>query len=113
MFYANKEKRKELSDLSKKVFGTRGRWHKFVLTRGYTIDSIELQMIALSKAMDEQLKEEINDQTKKTTTKLKHKTPINRKTRRRFLIDRNKARQKQARSGITTTRSSNRSSEGS
>ena len=46
-YYANKKKREELRQLSKEVFGTRGRWHKFVLNRGYTLESIEQQMLKL------------------------------------------------------------------
>jgi hypothetical protein len=57
MFYANKDKRKELSDLSKKVFGTRSKWHYFVRERGYSIDLIETQMKALEVEIDKQVEE--------------------------------------------------------
>jgi hypothetical protein len=57
MFYANKKKREELSALSKEVFGTRGRWYKFVQKRGYTLEQIEEQMLKLKGLIDAQKEE--------------------------------------------------------
>lgn len=51
-YYANKEKRDMLSELSLKVFGTRSKWNYFVRKRGYTITAIEEQMNALLRMIE-------------------------------------------------------------
>jgi hypothetical protein len=63
MYYANKQRRKLLSDLSQKVFGTRSKWQYFVKERGLTIDSIELQMKVLEVEIDKRLKA-VNNEAK-------------------------------------------------
>lgn len=51
-YYANKEKRDMLSELSLKVFGTRSKWNYFVRKRGYTITAIEEQMNSLLRMIE-------------------------------------------------------------
>lgn len=84
MYYANKKRREALSVLSSKVFGTRSKWQCFVKDRGYTIDSIELQMKALEVEIDKQLKEQ-QDLGQATSSKPVYKRP-NRKVRRQHDI---------------------------
>lgn len=112
MFYANKKKRQELSELSQKVFGTKSKWHYFVKERGLTIDSVETQMLALSKQMDKQL-EENNENTRPQNRPQPKVARGNRKERRKAQALWNKIRRRQAKLVATTKRSSAGDNKGS
>jgi hypothetical protein len=70
-FYANKEKRKQLADLSEKVFGTRSKYQYFVKERGYSITFIEQQMIVLADAIDKQMAEDQDGKNERPSGRVK------------------------------------------
>jgi hypothetical protein len=109
MYYANKQKRQKLSDLSQKVFGKRSKWQYFVKERGLSIDSIEQQMLILEKQIDEQLKEMQNDPTKRPI--IQTRKP-NRAARRKYLLARGReTRRRQAKPSVAPAGSINGNSQ--
>ena len=78
-YYANKEKRKELSALSETVFGTKSKWQYFVRTLGLTIESVEEQMLVLEGMINRQKEEQKDAKTNARPNQIR----LNRAQRRR------------------------------
>lgn len=56
-FYANRERRKRLSDMSERIFGVRNRWQTLVRRHGASIDEVEESFTQAVAKMEAQIEE--------------------------------------------------------